>query len=258
MENFDLINQPYFFPFIAVSIGLFFAIRSAIKERKRVRIEIEQREVLQKELSAIKNSIARGSAIVNSQNIKIWEGFIGKDFKSYNDTWEMEHNQLFDEFLELHKNRYRKDAKTEFKFLFFIKDDYSAFERFIQFQSCVHFDMKIEDIENEKFKKILAEKIKNYLEKSKGMPETLKRLRVFLNKSTDIPNLTFFRGIKDNGLIALLYLSIKKNQVIPNTIFQINDKSNWDELDSIWDNDAENSIEIKGDKIFEYYLGESS
>jgi hypothetical protein len=206
-----------------------------------------------KELSEIKKSIGENSAVVDSDNEKIWEGFDGLDFKSYNDPWNMETSKL-GKYIKVHKERYKIENNTQYKFLFFCKEDIDSFERFIKFQSSVHLNLEFKEFEDNQFKEKLKEHIDNIIETNGKLPDSLHKIQVFINYKSDIPHLTFFRGHKSGIKIALLYFTIKLNQEFPNAIFKTSDKFSWLELDKTWDEGIIQTKEIKGIDIFNHYL----
>lgn len=182
----------------------------------------------------------------------LWEGFV-KVYKSFNDPWRMEYDTP-SQFLDIHKKRYSSKNCGEFQFIFFLNNGVEAFDRFIKFQSMVHLNLSSDDIYSNNFKSILSERMK------KKLPETLKFITVFINK-TETPTRTFFLGFKEPEKpetvlkrISLLYINIANEDLGHKMILQSSDKDFWNDLDKKWEASRNESERIQGSMIFERYL----
>jgi hypothetical protein len=206
-------------------------------------------------VDVVKAIAGKSSKPVDSSDAEIWGGFIKPDFKSYNDPWCMELINP-NNFLETHRRRYNDQNCAKYNFLFFIKDGYEPFKRFIKFQAMVHLGFKEEEINAEDFNEKLKEKIKAYkiVSNEKRLPKTLDNISVFFNNTFEKPFMTFFRGEKQIGKFALLYFLIKENEECPHFIIQITDAETWLKLDSTWDKASMNAEKIEGVDVFEKYL----
>jgi hypothetical protein len=195
----------------------------------------------------------KSSKLVNSSDSKIWSDFIKPDFKSFNDPWIME-SVYPNDFIETHRKRYKDPQCATFNFLFFTKNGYEPFKRFVKFQSIIHLGLEIEDVEADDFDVRLQEKIKAFKNIEKKLPDTLTHIKIYFNDEFQRPFITFFIGHKGKEKIALLYFSINENENRPHMIIQISDNETWNQLNNTWENAKEGAQEFSGIEIFDKYL----
>jgi hypothetical protein len=201
----------------------------------------------------IKGFAGKSAKLVERNEPKIWDNFIGPDFRSYNDPWTMEMENPGN-FKQIHIKRYNNHESGVYNFLFFTKKDYYAFERFVKFQSIVHLGMDEKLIENSDFKTILKNHIVAHLTLYNKLPETLKKINVWFNNTAEKPLVTFFTGYKQEGKFALLYYTINENEKQPPLIIETSDFETCKYLDTIWDKAKEESTKVDGIKIFDEFL----